>query len=73
MSDRWPALLTRADAASYLGVGETVIKQLRAAEEITSVRVRQKIIRYRRVDLDRFISELPEGIGKFDPKAKSEV
>lgn len=64
--DRWPALLTLAEAARYLGVGETTIKQLRAAEQISSVRVREKIIRYRRVDLDKFVEGLPEGVGDFE-------
>lgn len=66
--DRWPALLTLAEAANYLGVGETTIKQLRASEQISSVRIREKIIRYRRVDLDKFIEGLPEGIGEFESK-----
>ena len=64
--DRWPALLTLAEAARYLGVGETTVKQLRASEEISSVRIREKIIRYRRVDLDKFIEGLPEGVGEFE-------
>lgn len=64
-SERWPALLTRAEAARYLGVGESTIRSLRAAEEISSVRIREKIIRYRRSDLDKFIEGLPESVGEF--------
>lgn len=63
--DRWPALLTLSDAANYLGVGETVIKQLRASEQISSVKIREKLIRFRRVDLDKFIEQLPAGGGEF--------
>lgn len=62
----WPALLTRSQAARYLNVGESTIKSLRAAGEISSVLVREKIVRYRRSDLDKFIDELPEGSGDFE-------
>lgn len=62
--ERWPALMTLAQAANYLQVGETVIKQLRASGEITSVKVREKIIRFRRVDLDKWIEGLPVGMGE---------
>ncbi len=66
--ERWPALLTLSEAANYLNVGETTIKRLRATEEISSVRIRGSIIRYRRVDLDKFIEELPEAVGEFKGK-----
>lgn len=64
-AERWPALLRPPEAASYLGVSETVVKQLRGSELIMSVRIPgTSAIRYRRSDLDRFIENLPEGIGQ---------
>lgn len=62
-SERWPALLSRAEAADYLGVSETTIAKLKAAEELRSV-VLRSLIKYRRTDLDRFIDDLPYGDGE---------
>lgn len=69
--ERWPALLTLSEAANYLGVGEDLVKRLRAREAIKSVRIGERGIRFRRDDLDKFIAELPEGMGEF-PKSKKE-
>jgi excisionase family DNA binding protein len=68
MSDRWPALLKREEAAEYLGVGVTTLNGLRASEQIKSVRVLDGVIRYRRSDLDEFIERLEEDKGQFKGK-----
>lgn len=65
MSERWPGLLTKEQACEYLGIGETKLTSLRASEQIKSVRIGERIIRYRKTDLDRFIDELAEEIGEF--------
>jgi len=64
VSDRWPALLTSSDAAEYLSVSETTLARMRGGDQIKSVRVRGSV-RYRRVDLDKLIEELPEEVGEF--------
>lgn len=65
MADRWPALLTTGEACEYLGIGESTLRQLRAARVVRSVLVKGgSVVRFRRSDLDRFIEELPEGEGK---------
>ena len=64
MSERWPALLKREEAADYLGIGVTALNGLRASEQIKSVRIAGSI-RYRKTDLDNFIENLEEGSGKF--------
>jgi excisionase family DNA binding protein len=62
--ERWPALLSREEAAAYLGIGVTLLNSLRAREEIKSVQI-GSAIRYRRTDLDAFVAELKESKGKF--------
>ena len=61
--ERWPSLLTTAQACEYLQVGETTLKQLRASKKFASVRITKSLIRYRRSDLDRFVESLEEGLG----------
>jgi excisionase family DNA binding protein len=64
MAERWPALLTRAEAAEYLGVSIETISREKAAGKIKSVWLRGAI-KYRREDLDQYIRDLPEGSGEF--------
>jgi len=65
MAERWPALLTAEDAVEYLAIGATKFKELRSLGLIRSVCVgSDRIVRYRRSDLDRFIDELPDGSGR---------
>lgn len=59
MSERWPALLTREEAAEYLGCSIETISRLKAAEQIRSVALKGSIIRYRRTDLDHLVDNLP--------------
>jgi excisionase family DNA binding protein len=68
MSERWPALLTREEAAEYLGIGITALNSLRASGELKSVRIREATIRYRKSDLDKLVESLPEESGKFKGK-----
>jgi excisionase family DNA binding protein len=63
VSERWPALMSTSDAAEYLGLSESTLRRLRGGGELSSVRVRG-VTRYRRIDLDRFIESLPEGVGE---------
>lgn len=65
MAERWPALLTQEDALEYLQIGESKFKELRALGLIRSVLVgSERIVRFRRSDLDRFVDELPDGSGR---------
>jgi excisionase family DNA binding protein len=64
MTERWPALLKRDEAAAYLGVGVTTFNGLVAVEEIKPVRI-AGAIRYRRTDLDGYVERLEEGRGEF--------
>lgn len=64
MSERWPALLSVADAAEYLSISTRSLKRLQAAERIRPVTIRDgSFLRFRRTDLDRFIDDLPFGSG----------
>lgn len=63
MAERWPGLLTRVEAAEYLGVSVETISREKAAGRIKSVRLRDSI-KYRREDLDQYIRDLPEGNGE---------
>lgn len=65
MAERWPALLSKSDAAEYLGIGVTTLNGLRARGELSTVLIGDgRIVRYRRSDLDRFIESLKEGQAK---------
>ena len=70
MSDRWPALMKRDEAAAYLGIGVTTFNGLVASEQIKSVRI-AGAIRYRRTDLDSYVERLEEGRGEFKGKVKA--
>lgn len=64
-TERWPALMTAEDAQAYLSISETKFKELRTVGVIRSVRVgSDRLIRYRRADLDTFIDGLPDGSGQ---------
>lgn len=64
MAERWPGLLSRNEAAEYLGVSIETISREKAAGKIKSVWIRG-MIKYRREDLDQYIRDLPEGDGEF--------
>lgn len=64
MPERWPALLSREEAAEYLGCSIETISRLRAAEQIRSVALKGSIIRYRRNDLDHLVDNLPFAEGE---------
>lgn len=65
MGERWPALMTTAEACEYLSIGETTLRQLRASRQLPSVTIKGgSLVRFRRSDLDLFIERLPEGIGR---------
>lgn len=61
-AERWPALLSRAEAAEYLGVSETTISREKAGGRLHSVTIRG-LIKYRRSELDSYIESLPYGDG----------
>ena len=72
MAERWPALLTAAECCEYLGIGMTKFKELRASRFVESVRIGSgRCIRFRRVDLDRFVESLPTGEGDKPLKAST--
>lgn len=73
MSERWPGLLSREEAADYLGVSIETLSRMKAGGELRSVTLRGgSIIRYRRVDLDAFIDNLPFGDGDCPANAARE-
>jgi excisionase family DNA binding protein len=69
--ERWPALMSRDQAAEYLGISPSTLSREKAAG-----RIRSKVIRgmymYSREDLDRFIDALPYGEGEFKGKRSTE-
>lgn len=62
MSERWPGLLTREEAAEYLGCSPSTVSREKAAGRIKSVLLRGAV-KYSREALDAFIRDLPEGDG----------
>lgn len=62
MSDRWPALLSRKEAAEYLGVSPAQVSLMKASQQIRSVKFGTKIL-YRRSELDELIESLEYGDG----------
>lgn len=59
--DRWPpALMTREDAAAYLGVSVSIIRNMKAEGLIKSVRLRRNSRpMIRKSDLDELLENLP--------------
>lgn len=62
-AERWPALLSRAEAAEYLGCSATTVSRLKAIGHLHTVSVRG-LIKFRRAELDAFIESLPYADGK---------
>ncbi len=62
MSERWPGLMTRRDAAEYLSVSVETISREKANGNIKSVLLRGMVM-YSREALDNYIQGLPEGNG----------
>lgn len=64
MSERWPALMSRKEAAEYLGVSDRFFTDLIAQGRIRGVQFEKKgQPRYKRVDLDGLIESLEYGQG----------
>jgi excisionase family DNA binding protein len=64
MSNRWPALLSRKDAAEYLGISPRSLSQLKAMGKIRSVKILGNgQPYYRRSELDEFVESLEYGDG----------
>ena len=59
MADRWPALLTRKEAAEYLGVSPSTLSQLISMGRIRGVKLfTGGHPKYKRLDLDELIESL---------------
>lgn len=63
-NERWPGLLSREEAANYLGISVETLSREKAAGRIKSKLLRGKYL-YSREDLDRYIADLPYGDGEF--------
>ena len=65
MSERWPALLTRKEAAEYLSISPTSFSLLIAKGVIRGVKHYQAVRdpKYKRTDLDEYIESLEYGDG----------
>jgi excisionase family DNA binding protein len=71
MAERWPGLMTRAEAAEYLGVSIETVSREKANGKIKSVLLRG-MVKYSREALDAYIRELPYGDGACPPNAARE-
>lgn len=60
MTDRWPALMSKKDAAAYIGVSPSQFDRMLMAGELTPKRISERRIGIRRADLDAFIESLPD-------------
>lgn len=58
--DRWPALMSKEDAANYLGISQRLLEQKIASSELIPKRISERRIGIRRADLDAFIDSLPD-------------
>lgn len=64
--ERWPELMTRAQAAEYLAMSETSFDSPRQLAKLRSVKIpNTSMIRFRRWEIDKWIDTLPYGEGKF--------
>lgn len=64
MSERWPALMKRKEAAAYLNVSERFFTDLVAQGRVRGVKFdKSGQPRYKRVDLDELIESLEYGQG----------
>ena len=65
VSERWGALLSRKEACIYLSIRESKFNELVASGHFQGVMVASdRLIRYKKSDLDDFIQRLPTGRGK---------
>lgn len=56
---RWALLLVAKDAAAFLGISLRKLYELRAAGELPApVRLGERIVRYRRSDLEAYVASL---------------
>lgn len=53
-----PALLTREQAAEYLAVSPTTLDEMAGEGRIPRVRHSARAVRFRRADLDRYVSRM---------------
>ncbi len=64
MSERWPAVMSRRDAAEYLGISEREFSNLKALGVVHSVvHSFSSRPKYRRSDLDDYIETLEQADG----------
>lgn len=65
MSDRWPALMSRKDAAEYLDVSSRYFSDLVAMGKIRGVKfMSNSQPKYKRADLDSLIESMEYGQGR---------
>ncbi|MDO1560376.1 hypothetical protein Q0812_13155 [Brevundimonas sp. 2R-24] len=55
----WPALLDCETAAAYCSMSDETFKAFAAARGVRPVETGHRLLRWRRVDLDRMIDSLP--------------
>lgn len=60
MTDRWPALMSKKDAAEYIGVSLTQFNRLIMSGTFIPKRISDRRIGIRRAELDDFIESLPD-------------
>ena len=65
MPERWPALLSRKDAAEYLDISPRFFSDLVAMGKIRGVKIlANSQPKYKRADLDAFIESMQYGQGE---------
>jgi excisionase family DNA binding protein len=63
--ERWPALLSKADAAEYLSCSVAMIERLKARGTLKTVKICERKYLFRRWDLDQYIDQLAYASGSF--------
>lgn len=58
---RWPAAMTKELACEYLSISERTLDRMMADGDIRPVKIRGNMIRFRRIELDQFLEDLPHG------------
>lgn len=60
MSDRWPALMSKKDAAEYIGISLTQFNRMLMCGHFVPKRISDRRIGIKRSDLDDYIESLPD-------------
>lgn len=65
------AVLSRMEAANYLGISTDTLDRLRASGAIVAAQVSARLVKYRAADLDAYIAQCQSGWRLMGPAFKA--